>query len=390
MIKGTFGIITVLLLIEGIILYLSEKKFMKKFFYFLPSMFWIYFLPMLASTFNILPQNSLVYQGISTYFLPASLILLLISTDLSAIVKLGRPALIMMFSGSLGIILGGPIVLFLFKRWLPENAWCGLGALSASWIGGSANMLAVKEGIGTPDKIFLPMVVVDTIVPYVWMGILIWLAVYQNFYDRWNKSDTNVIEELSRKISEKPSLQHPRLNFNNIMLIFTAGFLGTVISWKVAPMIPEIKNAISTYTWTIIIASIIGILLSFTKAKRLESCGASKIGYVVLYFVLSSIGARANLNAIISAPLFIFVGFLWVLIHALFLFVASRLIKAPMFLIAAASQANIGGPASAPVVAAVYQPALASVGLMLAILGNVMGTYLGIVCSQLCRWVSRI
>lgn len=387
MIYEPVGILAILLFIEGTIFYFAENENTKKFFNILPPMFWIYFLPMMATTLNILPQNTDVYKFISTNFLPSSLVLLLLSVNLPAILKLGKTALIMMLSGSLGIIIGGPIVLLLFKRWLPENIWLGFGALSGSWIGGSANMLAVKEGIGTPDNIFFPMVVVDTIVAYSWMGIVIFLAGYQKLYDKWNKSNTAVIDKLNKTLADEQVKVQP-ITLKYVSLIFAVAFLGTFISSRLAQKLPEIKNVISTYTWTIILASTIGIILSFTKVKKLEIVGASKIGFWMLYFVLASIGARASFKDITSAPVLIIAGFLWILIHATVLFFTSRITKSPMFLIATASQANVGGPASAPVVAAVYQPSLAPVGLLMAVLGNIIGTYCGIICAQLCRLVS--
>jgi len=388
MITDPAGIILTLLLIEGVVLFLSENPATKRFFKFLPAMFWIYFLPMLVSGLGLLPQKSDIYQIIPVYFLPASLLLLLIAIDLPAIFKLGKTALIMMFAGSLGIMIGAPLVLLIFKPWLPSGIWAGFGALSGSWIGGSANMIAVKEAIHAPDAVFLPMIVVDTIVSYSWMGILIALAAFQDRYDRWNRSKTEVMEELNRKVALLPVQRSRSLELGSAILIFAFAIAGTFLSLKLAQKLPEVPNIISTYTWTILIASTLGILLSLTGIKKLEAFGASKIGYVLLYFVLTSIGVRADLTAVASAPLFIVAGFIWVLIHAGFLFTASRITKAPMFLMAAASQANIGGPASAPIVAAIYQPSLAAVGLLLAIIGNVMGTYLGILTSQLCRLVS--
>lgn len=387
MIQNPIGIIACLVAIEFLILFFSEQKKAKKFFKFLPPMFWIYFLPMVFSTIGVIPQKTAVYQNISTFFLPAALILLLLSADIPSILKLGGPALTMMLTGSLGIMLGAPITLFIFQKWLPPEAWSGFGALSASWTGGSANMLAVKEAIHTPDSIFFPMVVVDTLVAYSWMGILIALAGTQDAFDRWNKSKIHLLHELNQKItgfiSNEARHFHPVPIF--LLLLIAAG--GTFLSIQGAGFIPELKG-ITKATWIIMIASTLGILLSFSKAKKLESHGASKIGYAALYFVLTSIGARANLSAILDAPLLIAAGVVWVLIHALFLLAAARLLRAPMFLIATASQANIGGPASAPVVAAVYQPALAPVGLLLGIFGNVIGTYLGLLTSQLCHWVS--
>jgi len=416
MIRDTPGIIAFLLLIEGGIFLLSALRPLRRLFTFLPPMFWIYFLPMMANTAGVIPRKSEVYSAISTHFLPACLILLLVSVDLKAILRLGKTALLMMLAGSAGIILGGPIALLLFQHWLPEGIWKGFGALSGSWIGGSANMIAVKEAIRTPDDVFLPMVVVDTIVCYSWMGLLIALSAFQGRFDRWNRSNTAVMEELNRKLSTAKEAQARPMSLNHfagMLALAAAGawlagwmgqglfdLLGTWIpqwlpsvlpgSARLAGRLSRISNVMAPYTWTIILASTMGILLSFTPARRLESAGASKVGYAILYFVLAAIGARANLAALWSAPLLIAAGVVWLLIHAACLLLAARLLRAPMFLAVTASQANVGGPASAPVVAAIYQPSLAPVGLLMAVLGNILGTYLGLLCSELCRLVSMI
>ncbi|MFA5863047.1 MAG: DUF819 family protein [Phycisphaerae bacterium] len=389
LITDPFGIITVLLCIEGIIFYLAEHRATRKVLDVIPSMFWIYFLPLVATTVHLIPQESEVYPFISKNLLPGSLILLLISVDVRAILKLGKTALLMMFAGSAGIVLGGPIVLLLFQRWLPVGIWSGFGALSASWTGGSANMLGVKEGLGTPNEIYTLMVVVDSIVPYIWMAILIALAGYQTGFDKWNRSNITVMHDLNKKIAGVEKRKSEPLTLKFTALIFAVAFAGSYLSTKIAQLLPEVKNAIATYTWMIVIATTVGILLSFTKAKKLETFGASKIGYGMLYFVLASFGARASLTDIRTTPILIAAGIVWVMIHALFVLAAARVLRAPLFLAAASSQANIGGVASAPVVAEAYQPALAPVGLLLAILGNIIGTYLGIICGQLCKMVSR-
>ncbi|MCS7227466.1 MAG: DUF819 family protein [Endomicrobia bacterium] len=383
-------IITVLICIEAGIFFLAENKYTKKFFNILPPMFWIYFLPMLCSTLGILPQNTNVYKIISDNILPICLVILLLSVDIPAILKLGKVALIMFFAGSIGIIIGGPVSLALFKKWLPQDAWMGLGALSGSWIGGSANMVAVKESIGTPETIFLSVVIVDTIIAYSWMGFLIFLAGYQKIFDTWNKSNSKVIEELNSRLTKEYETKRKFLTLKHTSIIFATGIFTGMVAVETGKFLPVIKNVISPYTWSIILATTFGIILSFTKCKTLEDYGASKIGYWLLYFVLASIGARASLKDITTAPVFLLTGFVWILIHACILFIFARITKSPLFLVATASQANIGGPASAPVVAAVYQPALAPVGLLMAILGNIIGTYAGIICSQLCRIVSYI
>ena len=380
MIRNSFGILAVLALIVAGIVLGSEDPRTKKYFKFPPPLFWIYFLPMIVSGVGILPAQHALYPKITSTVLPAGLILLLITTDIRAILKLGRPALLMMFTGSAGIMLGAPLVVMLFKAWLPADAWSGFGALSASWIGGSANMIAVKEAIHTPDAIFFPMIVVDTVVAYSWMGLLILSEGFQKTYDAWNRSDLRVVEELARQTAAAEA-RTKKFSFQFLPLILAVAFGGAWLSNQLAGILGG-----GSFAWTIILASTFGILLSFTPLRKLEFHGASRIGYLFLFLVLTSIGARASLSGILSAPLLIVAGVALVLIHAFFLLIVSRLARIPLCLVATASQANIGGPASAPIVAAAYAPALAPVGLLLGILGNVMGTYLGLLTSQLCKW----
>jgi uncharacterized membrane protein len=304
--------------------------------------------------------------------------------DAKAIARLGPKALTMMLAGSAGIMLGTASVFFLFKGIVGEKMWSGFGALSGSWTGGSANMIAVKEALGTPDEVFLPMVIVDTIVPYFWMGILVSVVRLQPAFDRWSRADRKVLDDLNEKTS-KVGAKTETLTIVWTLFILLLAFAGGFGSKIIARYLPEVKDVISTYAWTIIVVSLLGLVFSFTPARNLESRGSNRIGYFLLYLVLTAIGAKASLNNIASSLVLIGAGFFIVLIHAALLVAAARLIRAPFFLVAVASQANIGGVASAPVVAEVYQRGLASVGLLLAILGGIIGTYVGIVTGHLCR-----
>lgn len=388
MIHHSILLVVFLLIVEIAVLFFSSRVSFKKYFKFIPPVFWIYFLPMLASTFGLIDSKSPVYAFISSNLLPAALILLLLSSDIKSILRLERPALIMMVAGSLGIMIATPLVFFFMRHWVGGVMWSGFGALSASWIGGSANMIAVKEALGTPDAVFTPMVIVDTIVPYAWMGLLVALAGFGPFYDRWNKSDRKILEMLNKKMKDATCSSSKSFKLEVRVLIIFVALAGAFISLGAAKYLPVSGQVVSTYAWSIIMASLLGIFLSFSPARKLEGYGASKIGYFILYFVLTSIGARASFSHIGQTAILILAGFLIVFIHAIVLVVTGRLIKAPMFLLATASQANIGGVASAPVVAAIYEPGLASVGLLLAVLGNIVGTYLGFMTGQICRWIS--
>ena len=386
MISHPVSLILFLLTIEISVLYLARHPRTQRYFDFLPSVFWIYFLPMLASTFGWIDSQAPVYKVITTHILPASLFLLLMTVDMKAIVKLGKDALLMMAIGSLGICVGTVVVFAGFKHWVGTDFYAGFGALSASWTGGSANMIAVKEAVNIPDHIFAPMVIVDTIVPYVWMGIMVSVVGIQTAFDRWNRSDQTILKELSRR-AQQISQTNIVWKMEKILVILMLAAGGSWVAQGLAKFLPVIQNVISMSAWTIIVVTTLGILGSFTPIRKLEKSGSNKIGYFLLYFVLTTIGAKASLANMSSALLLISAGFCIVLIHAVFLLIGAKLLKAPLFLVATASQANVGGVASAPVVAEIYQPGLASVGLLLAIGGNIFGTYIGILTVKLCEWV---
>jgi uncharacterized membrane protein len=380
-------IIAVLVSIEALVLVLSRHERTRRYFDLLPAVFWIYFLPMLAATFGLITAKSPVYGMITTWLLPASLVLLLLPVDMKAILRLGPTALAMFFIGAAGIIAGTVFSFALFKPLVGAEFWSGFGALSASWTGGSANMIAVKEALSVPDAVFAPMVIVDTVVPYLWMGFMIAMVGLQPAFDRWNRSDRSILDHFGEQAVKHLATSGSRRTAVGVLLALGVAFAGGGAAHLIARQLPQIKDVVTTYTWTIMVVTLIGILLSFSPVRNLERSGATRTGYDLLYFVLTAIGAKASVASIGSALVLIAAGLVIVAVHAVVMLIGARLLRAPLFLVAAASQANIGGVASAPVVAEVYHAGLASVGLLLAILGNIVGTWLGIVCAQLCRMV---
>ena len=385
MIHQPFFLVLILAAVESGVLLLAGNARTKNFFSFLPSMFWIYFLPMLLSTCGIIDAKSPIYQGITRCLLPPALFLLLLNVDFKAISRLGPAALVMFFAGTFGIMLGMVISFVIFKPWVGAQFWGGFGALSASWTGGSANMIAVKEALNTPDPVFLPMVIVDTIVPYTWMGILVALAVHQKSFDKWNGSDRRILDELAKRAGPLALQQKQKVEMRKAVLVIGMALLAGAAAQAASVYLPTGKNVLSPYAWTIIIVSSTAIILSLTPVSRIPHTGANKFGKWILYFVLTSIGARASLHNASQVGILLLAGIVVILVHVVILLVTARLIRAPLFLVATASLSNIAGLVSAPVVAEVYQPGLASVGLLLAILGHSIGAYNGILVGQICR-----
>jgi len=366
---------------------LSEIKQLKKLFHYLPPVIWAYFVPMISTTLGILPDSSPVYSWITRYLLPFSLILMLLSANLPEIIKLGKTALTMMLAGTFGIVIGAPIALALFLNWAPEGIWKGLGMLSGSWIGGTANMMAIAEGIGTPAAMYGPVIVVDTVVGYGWMGLIIAFSGFQAKFDKWTGADRTVLDRVRDNLKKVQESRGKPITLRDLSLMLGLGFPATYFFLRLGEFLPNIGGIVSAFTWTVIFASLFGVALSFTKVSRLEDAGASKVGYMGLYLLLASVGARADLGLILESPVFVGIGIVWLMIHGAVLLVTAKLIKAPMFFFATGSQANVGGTASAPVVAEVYSKSMAPVGLMMAILGNVIGVYPGLLVAWLCRMV---
>lgn len=390
LIQDPTALLVYLIALIGLIYYLKEQSWSAKVFDVIPPVIWVYFLPMISTTLGITPEQSDLYNWVKVYLLPAALVLLLLSADVKAIAKLGPKALGTMLGGTVGIVLGGVISLAIFGAWLPADAWQGMGALSGSWIGGSANMVAVGTSIGVRDELFGVMIIVDTVVGYGWMGVVIFLSSFQSRIDKWNGVVDSPVSDLSDHLANSDHHQREPLQFSSLVFMLVIGFGLGFLSLKFGEYLPDLGQVVTSFGWTVILVSLFGLGLSFTPVARLEKQGASHLGNLFLYLLLATIGAKADLRAITEAPLFLGVGVVWIMIHVIVLFSVGRLLKAPMFLIATSSQANIGGVVSAPIVAAVYQKGMAPVGLLMGVLGNILGLYFGFLTAQLMEWVSRL
>ncbi len=368
----------------GVVFWLSGLPALRKLFEYLPPVIWAYFIPTLSTTAGILPAASPTYAWMTRYLLPLALLLLMITVDLPTIAKLGGMALVMMLAGTFGVIIGGPISLLVFGRFLPDDMWMGFAALSGSWIGGTANMVAIAESVGTPEPILGPIIVIDTVVGYGWMGVLLLLSGFQSRFDRWIGADTTGLTAATRRAAEAEVELRP-IELRHLAMLVGLGFAGSVLAVAAGARLPSLGDPtiISSTTWAVLIVVTGGLMLSFTRVRELESVGASKLGYAALYLLLTGIGAQANLRAVLDAPILFAAGALWISIHVLILLVAARLLRAPLFFVATGSMANVGGAASAPVVAGVYHPAMAPVGLMMAVAGYVLGIYGGLLCAWL-------
>lgn len=368
--------------ILAVVFWLSGLPRLKGFFNVIPPVLFAYFVPTISTALGITPVASPVYGWMVRFLLPVALLLLMITVDLRSIMRLGPMALAMMLIGSTGIVLGAAVSYAIFGAFLPEEAWKGFAALSGSWIGGSANMVAIAESVGTPESILGPVIVVDTVVGYGWMGVLLFLSAWQARFDRWNNSRVEAVEETNRRLAALSARRHPT-EVRDVAMILGLGFGGAVLALAAGARLPTLgtPTIISNTTWAVLIVVTVGLILSFTRVRDLEEVGASKFGFMALYLMLTAIGAQADLRAVLATPIFFAAGIVWISIHIALLFLGARLLRAPLFFVATGSMANIGGPATTPLVASVYHPAMAPVGLLMAVAGYIIGIYGGLACA---------
>ncbi|MBU3012214.1 DUF819 family protein [Polaribacter vadi] len=416
-----FGILMISL---GFVFYTENLKsgFWPKFYKIVPGLFMAYFIPAIFTTLGVIApewetentlgtvvkNNSQLYYVSSRFLLPAALVLMTLSIDLKAIFNLGSKALIMFFTGTVGIIIGGPIAILLISIFSPETVggadfdavWRGLSTLAGSWIGGGANQTAMLEIYKYNPAKYGGMVFVDIVVANIWMAILLIGIGKKDKIDKWLKADTSAIEDLKNKVAQfsQKVKRNPSLTDIMIMLAiafgtvgfghFASKYLSTFFTDFVTTIDSQTWRNIfsflgSSFFWLISISTLVAIILSFTKAKNYEGAGASKLGSVFIYILVATIGMKMDLLMILDNVGLIAIGLVWMSIHAGLLIFVAKLIKAPYFFLAVGSQANVGGAASAPIVAQAFHPSLATVGVLLAVFGYAIGTVGAILCTIL-------
>ena len=394
MIQDSMAILAVLLGVLAVLFTIGQHPIGKRVFKAVPLLVFAYFVPTTLSNLGLIPLESPLYEFIKQWLLPASLVLLTLSLDIPGIVRLGPKVVILFLAATATIVLGGPLAYLLCSPWIPaemtEDAWKGLASLSGSWIGGGANFVAIKESVGASDSIYGTMIVIDVAVANVWMAVLLWFSGRDEEMDAAIGADRRSLEELQRKIESYQKATATMPTLADFLLMFFLCFCAVAIAQHYAAHLPELGSIVRRFTWVVLLVTALGVGLSFTPLRKLEGAGASRVGSVMLYLLVASIGAKAEFRKVLDVPVLLLAGAVWMFFHAVSLLLLRRLLKAPIFYLAVGSQANVGGAASAPIVANAFHPALTPVGVLLAVAGYVLGTVAGLVCAALLELAARI
>jgi len=409
MIQNDAAVLGILMVILAAIFYTATLPgAWKRFYNVIPPLLLCYFIPGLLNSFGIINgSSSQLYPVVSKFFLPACLVLFTIGMDWKSLGRLGPKALVAMLVGTAGIMIGGPLALWIVGLASPatvagegpDAVWRGLATIAGSWIGGGANQTALREVFHPSDRLFSQMVAVDVLIAEIWMAVLIYGAGVSARIDKLLGADSRQIEEVKLHMDAESKANERNPAVRDYIFLAAAGFgatgfahfMGEIITPYLSQNYPWLEkySLTSTFFWVVTVATLIGIIMSVTPLRKLEYVGASKLGSVFLYVLVATIGMQMDLRAVADNPGLFAIGLIWISIHAIILVIACKWLKIPFFFLAVGSQANVGGSASASVVAAAFHPSLAPVGVLLAILGYAIGTYGGYLTALMMQWISN-
>jgi uncharacterized membrane protein len=388
-INSAGGVLAFLCLVAAFWFYV-EQITQWKLFQYVPPLLFIYATPVILNNLDVIPSTSPVYSGLSSYALPAFIVLMLIKVNVPAALQVMGKGMLVMLMGTAGVVVGGVVSYAIVHRWLAPDAWTGFGALAGSWIGGTGNMAAASEMLATPPEQFGLAVLADNVVYIVWLPILLASRNFAAQFNRWAKVPAgrlDAMDKMAKLVHEKESVPEMRdyiyLGTIAIAVTWFASSLATILFDTMMRIAPQLEIVLSESTWRILLITTIALTLSVTPVSRLPN--ATALGTALIYVFVAGMGARASIEGFGQAPAFLLGAFIWIFIHGAFCLLGARLFRVDVHSVAIASAANIGAAASAPIVAAFHRPSLVPVSILMALVGYALGNYLAPLTGHLAR-----
>ncbi|MFH1007026.1 MAG: DUF819 family protein [Candidatus Latescibacterota bacterium] len=363
-----------------------EKKTGWKLFNYVPPLLFIYVLPVFFSNTGLIAAKAPVYDWMGESLLPFFLILLLLDVNVRSTVKVMGRGVFVMLIGTAGVVIGAPIAYFVVRGYLSPDAWKGFGALAGSWIGGTGNMAAVAEGLGTSGKHFGLAVIADNAVYLLWLPLLL----QSKNMARWFHKFTGVTDQHladMKSAADDLVVKKGKLQMRHLLYLTAIGFGGAYLAGLLARIFPAFPPVLTEGTVKILLVTTFGLALSFTRARKIP--GSHELAMALVYLFVARMGAKTVVSGLAGEALpFVLGAYLWICIHGAFILLAARLFHIDVHTAAISSAANIGGAASAPIVAAYHDERLVPVSVLMALIGYAVGNYAAFLAAYLCSLVA--
>ena len=386
MIENGFSYVAVLVCLAAAMTALQQFTHQRKILTFVPAIVLVYVVAAVMNTAGLFANNaeiSSAYSSVRGALLPAMLVLMLLKCDVRSIIKLGPRMLLAFSCAVVSIFVAFVVVYVALQGFFIDGTWRAFGALAGSWTGGSANMVALQDILQVPENLFGYILMMDTINYAVWVMFMFWLIPFAPKFNKWTKAP-DVLGDSAAKLELEEEKEKP-ITFHNILYLLAIGLSVSAVCLWLGRILPVVGDVINGMTWTIMIASFIGLILAVTPVSRIS--GSMEISNVMLYVIIALIASRSDFSSLTQAPIYLVAGFLILLIHLIVMVLLGKLFRYDLFTLGVASLANIGGMASAPMLAASYHKSLIPIGILMALMGSFLGTYFGLLIGQLLSMV---
>jgi len=396
LIDSPVGVMAVLVAVVSFWFWL-EKFSNWKIFSYLPPLIFIYATPVVLSNTGLIPFESAAYDFLRQYGLPVFICLMLLKVDVFGAVRIMGKGVFVMLIGTAGVVIGGVSAYVLGQtistpEWfplhfpLPQDSWKAFGTLAGSWIGGTGNMTAAHAALEGTGEHMTMAAAADQLVYLVWLPLLLGSRAFAKNFNRWMRVPANRLELMDRAAARyDDSEKAPTMIQLLYLALIALGF--TWISLEFSQVLPPIAiggaTVVSASTWLILLVTTLALIASATPASKLPS--AHPIAMAIIYVYVARIGATMDLSnaSLETMGAFVLMCYVWIAIHGLFILAGAWLFRVDVHTLAIASAANIGGAASAPVVAAHHRESLVPASILMAMIGYALGNYLAILTGRL-------
>ncbi len=392
MITNGFTYIAFLMCLAGLLL-AAEKYTKWKVFNWVPPLVWIYVLNMIFCTFGVFNFGEgsgaqAAYSNLKNNLLYAMIFVMLLRCDIKRLAKLGGRMAAIFLGGSLTIMIGFIIAFFVFGDALggKEFAWPALAALGASWIGGSANMAAMEAAFPIDPTAYGCALAVDTVYYSVWIALLLIMVKYASKWDNAVKADTSKLQAVAEATESEANTEKQKAGSADWIFMIGLSLAVSALSQWVGGAMREGLVAIGLDmfdkgTLTTVFVTVLGLVCAQTKLGKMPA--VEELSSVYLYAVVSLLASKASLVDLVSAPMWIVAGLVVLVIHVVLMFLLSKAFHWDLCMVSTSSLANIGGSASAPIVASAYNSAYAGIGVLMGVFGAAIGNFCGIAMAYI-------